>query len=474
MISQANSVLVLVFPYKKKTQFINKMTIAVVDIESTYTGTEKSNGRVPLLQDHPVIITKKDANTASYISGVFNLCCTIIGAGIMGLPAAIKVLGVIPGVLMVVISGFLTKYSIELLLRFSDGGRAYAYGQLMDDAFGRIGEVLLQICVIINNTGTTIVYLIIIADVISGSTSSGVHHSGVLEEWFGEHWLTSRIFVLIFLTIFVLVPTAWVKRMDALKYTSAIAVVLAVFFIVIVMGITSYKLAIGTIEPPTLFPRIDDLASFWNLFTAVPVLVCAYLCHFNVHTIQNELEDPSEMPGVVKSSLAVCGTVYIMTGLFGFLLFGDSTASDVLSNFDSDLGVPYSSLLNTVVRLSYAAHIVLVFPVVFYALRLNFDGLVFNSAIPLASDDRRFAFTTLSLLLVVLLGAICIPSIWVAFQFTGATAGALILFVFPASIALRDRPKVATKRDKILSWGLIILAVLSDLVAIYSNAVALL
>jgi len=129
--------------------------------------------------------------------------------------------------------------------------------------------------------------------------------------------------------------------------------------------------------------------------------------------------------------------VYILTGLFGFLLFGDSTASDMLSNFDSDLGVPYSSVLNAVVRLSYAAHIILVFPVGFYALRLNFDGLLFNSAIPIASDDRRFASTTLGLILVILLGAIFVPSIWVAFQFTGATAGALISFIFPASIALR-------------------------------------
>lgn len=159
-----------------------------------------------------------------------------------------------------------------------------------------------------------------------------------------------------------------------------------------------------------------------------------------MHTIRNELQDPSQMPGVVKSSLSVCSTIYIMTGLFGFLLFGDSTSSDVLSNFDSDLGVPYSPLLNAMVRLSYAAHIVLVFPVIFYALRLNFYGLIYNSAIPLTSDNQRstFAIITLSLILVILLGAIFIPSIWVVFQFTGATAGALILFIFPASVVLRS------------------------------------
>lgn len=452
------------------------MTIADIEnIQPGATVTVTRNEREPLLSDHPLIVRKEaKENPASYIGGVFNLSCTIVGAGIMSLPAAVKEVGIIPGVLLILISGFLTKYSIDVLLRFSDNGRAYSYSQLMEDAFGKIGEISYQICVVINTTGAIVVYLIIIADVISGSTSSGVHHSGLLEEWFGEHWWTGRIFVLMLLTAFVLVPTAWIKRMDSLKYTSAVAVGLAVFFILIVIGIASYKLAMGTIEEPTLFPSIEDLPSFVNLFTAVPVVVIAYQCHFNVHTIQNELEDPTQMQGVVTSTLSVCGTVYIMTGLFGLLLFGDSTASDVLSNFDSDLGVPYSLLINAVVRLSYAAHVILVFPVVFYALRLNFDGLVFKSAVPLASDNMRFASTTLGLLLVILLGAICVPSIWVAFQFTGATSGALICFIFPASIALRDRPKIATKRDKFLSWGLITLAVLADLVAIYSNVVSLL
>lgn len=138
--------------------------MTLIEIESNLPsgpGKEHGHEMLPLLQDHHVIMMGKDS-TASYLSGVFNLSCTIIGAGIMSLPFAMKVLGVIPGVLLVLISGFLTKYSIEILLRFSENGRAYTYGQLMRDAFGRFGEVLLQICVVINITGIIIVYLIIV------------------------------------------------------------------------------------------------------------------------------------------------------------------------------------------------------------------------------------------------------------------------------------------------------------------------
>lgn len=140
---------------------------------------------------------------------------------------------------------------------------------------------------------------------------------------------------------------------------------------------------------------------------------------------------------VVQTSLALCSSVYILTSFFGFLLFGNSTQDDVLANFDTDLGIPYSSLLNDLVRITYALHLMLVFPLLFHPLRLNVDGLFFPSATPLVSDNRRFALITLGLISLVYLGANFIPSIWDAFQFTGATAAVCLGFIFPAAIALR-------------------------------------
>ena len=68
---------------------------------------------------------------------------------------------------------------------------------------------------------------------------------------------------------------------DSLRFTSAISFVLAALFIVVLIGVTIYKLIEGSIKTPTWFPEVDSATSFLNLFTAVPVLVCAYLCHFN-------------------------------------------------------------------------------------------------------------------------------------------------------------------------------------------------
>lgn len=165
------------------------------------------------------------------------------------------------------------------------------------------------------------------------------------------------------------------------------------------------------------------------------IFVCSL---FAVHNIDNELEDSSWMPGVVRTSLTLCSSVYVLTSFFTFLLFGEGTLDDVLANFDANLGIPFGSVLNDIVRISYAAHLVLVFPVVFYGLRVNIDGLIFTSSRrPLIADNFRFASITIGLVVSIFLGANFIPSIWDIFQFTGATAAACVGFICPAAITLR-------------------------------------
>lgn len=414
-----------------------------------------------------------ELNGASFTGAVFNLSTTIIGAGIMALPATMKVLGLAAGIAAIVLVAVLTELSISMLLRFSKAGGVTSYGGVMADAFGEVGRKVLQVCVVVNNIGALIVYMIIIGDVVSGSSSSGVHHPGLLESWFGEHWWTGRFLVLVVATLGVFTPLAFLKRIDSLRHTSAFAVFLALVFVVITAGIAIAKWVQGTTKTPRFLPEVPDINSIWTLFTVVPVLVTAYVCHFNVHSIENELENGGMIKPVVRTSLAMCSIIYIMTSFFGFLLFGDAILDDVLSNFDTDLGIPFSSQLNDGVRVSYALHLMLVFPVVFYPLRLNLDGLLFPSSIPLTADNVRFSLLTTALMSVIFLGANFIPSIWDAFQFTGATTAVCISFIFPAIVTLRDAHGITSWKEKLLAVFMVGLAVFASGVAIYSDAYAI-
>ncbi|CAN6805330.1 hypothetical protein Bca4012_052553 [Brassica carinata] len=439
------------------------------------SGSCSSDVAAPLLpkSQGEEVAAYDEFNGASFSGAVFNLSTTIIGAGIMALPATMKILGLVLGIAMIVVMAFLTDASIEFLLRFSKIKKSRSYGGLMGDSFGKPGKILLQVAVLVNNIGVLIVYMIIIGDVLAGKTEDGTHHHGVLEGWFGHHWWNGRAFVLLITTLGVFAPLACFKRIDSLRFTSALSVALAVVFLVITAGISIMKLISGGVAMPRLLPDVSDLTSFWNLFTVVPVLVTAFICHYNVHSIQNELDDPSQIRPVVRSALMLCSSVYIMTSIFGFLLFGDDTLDDVLANFDTDLGIPFGSVLNDAVRVSYALHLMLVFPIVFYPLRINIDGLLFPSSPSLTSSNVRFGCLSAGLITVIFLGANFIPSIWDAFQFTGATAAVCLGFIFPASVILKDRHSRATGRDTTLAVFMIVLAVMSNAVAIYSDAYAL-
>ncbi|KAK1553940.1 hypothetical protein Q3G72_005518 [Acer saccharum] len=431
----------------------------------------KSPRGVPLLpqKHHDSDPRESGIDGASFSGAVFNLSTTIVGAGIMALPATVKQLGLVPGLIMIVLVGWLTESSIDMIIRFSRASKSTTYGGVVADAFGGSGRTLLLLCIVVNNLGMLVVYMIIIGDVLSGTWLGGEHHSGVTEEWFGQHWWTGRSTLLLMTTLFVFAPLVSLKRVDSLRYTSALSVGLAIVFVVITAGIAIVKWIDGGIVMPHLFPKIVDQASFWKLFTTIPILVTAYICHHNVHPIENELKDSTQMKPIVRASLTLCSTVYIATSFFGLLLFGDNTLDDVLANFDGELGIPYSSLLDDTVRMSYGVHLMLVFPIVFFSLRLNLDGLLFPYAIPIAFDNRRFFLVTIALMGFIFTGANFVPSIWDAFQFTGATAAVSVGFIFPAAIALRDTHGIATKNDRLTSWLMIFLAISSSTVAVCSD-----
>lgn len=391
----------------------------------------------------------------------------------MSIPATIKVLGVIPALVLIMIIAWLVDISVEFLLRYTLSGESTTYAGVMREAFGRVGSVTVQICVMITNLGCLIVYLIIIGDVLSGNVHDGSMHLGVLQEWFGIHWWNSRAFALLFVVIFVVLPLVLFRRVESLRFSSAISVLLAVVFVGICSVMAIYALIEGKTKSPRLLPHLDNKTSFFDLFTAAPVIVTAFTFHFNVHPISFELRKPSDMVSAVKISLLLCAGIYFTIGIFGYLLFGESIVADILVNFDQSSDTAIGALLNDTVRLSYAFHLMLAFPLLNFSLRANIDELLFPKKPLLATDSIRFVSLTLALLVFAYLAAIAIPNIWYFFQFMGSTSAVCLAFIFPGAIVLRDVHSISTTRDKIVAAVMIILAVATSTIALSTNIYSL-
>ncbi|KAL8093784.1 amino acid transporter AVT6C-like [Apium graveolens] len=422
-----------------------------------------TGAHVPLLETTPV-------RRASIPGAVFNVSTSIIGAGIMSIPATLKVLGVVPAFILIVLVAILVDISVQFILRFTYAGETMTYAGLMKESFGRLGAVTVQICLLINNFGGLIIYLIIIGDVLSGNQADGSVHLGVLQQWFGIHWWNTRAFSLFFTIVFVLLPLVLFRRAESLRFSSAVSVVLALVFVGICSGLAISAVLGGKTNTPKLVPQLDNQSSFFNLFTAAPVIVTAFAFHYNVHAIGGELGKASDMTSAVRISLILCSGIYFTIGIFGYLLFGDSIMADILVNFDQASRSAMGSLLNDIVRLSYALHLMLVFPLLNFSLRSTLDELLFPNKKPLlATDNKRFASLTFALLVLSYMAAIAIPNIWYFFQFLGSTSALLLSFIFPGAIAIKDVHGISSKKDKIIGATMIVLAVVTSTIAISSN-----
>lgn len=423
--------------------------------------------------DFPFISDAQSGSGGGVPGAVFNLATSIIGAGIMALPATMKVLGLGLGFILIIVMGVLSEISVELLVRFSVHCKANSYGEVVQTALGKPARIVSEICIIINNAGVLVVYLIIMGDVMSGS----LHHMGVFDQWLGYGFWDHRKLVILITVVVFLSPLCFLERIDSLSLTSAASVALAVVF-VLVCGIVAFiKLVEGNIDTPKMGPDFGSKKAILDLLVVIPIMTNAYVCHFNVQPIYNELEgrSPEKMNRVGRITTVLCVLVYASTAISGYLLFGKDTESDILTNFDKDLGIRFSSILNYIVRVGYIFHLVLVFPVIHFSLRQTVDALVFEGSGPLLENRKRSSGLTVVLLALIYMGSTMIPNIWVAFKFTGATTAVSLGFIFPSLIALRlnKQGENLTVKEKVLAWFMLIMASAVSIVGVIGNIYSL-
>ncbi|KAF2323121.1 hypothetical protein GH714_033529 [Hevea brasiliensis] len=240
--------------------------------------------------------------------------------------------------------------------------------------------------------------------------SGSLHHMGVFDQWLGHGVWDHRKLVILVVVVVFLAPLCALDKIDSLSLTSAASVALAVVFVVVCFIVAFIKLVEGKIEAPRMTPDFGSKKAILDLLVVIPIMTNAYVCHFNVQPIYNELEgrSPQKMNRVGRITTILCITVYASTAISGYLLFGKDTEADVLTNFDSDLGIPFSSAL------------------------------------------------------VILSGL-------------GATTAVSLGFIFPSLIALRlsRRGEGLSHGEKLLSWFMLIMAIVVGVVGVIGNIYSL-
>lgn len=310
----------------------------------------------------------EDMKSSVFASAV-TLMNTCLGAGFLALAFLMKQWGIILAIVIITGSYLLGLASCYLLLKAKNLCGHSKYSTIGVSSVGKWGERVIKVIIVLNNAGVCMVYLVIFGNSMNRIL---VLISPALE---GSFIASPGTLIIMIATL--LVPLAFAKSMDRLKFASLAGV----------CGITIFSLITFIYFLKVLFsgnfgPNINWLpGSDFELVPALSTLPTAFLSftfQFNFFPLYKSLQHATDAKMRTVSHLAL-GIVYfvcVLIGFSGYLIFGSKTGNKgLIFDFSSEL---LGGFLYCVLMLAFVTCSTLSFPVIFFGARNNMWSLVLS------------------------------------------------------------------------------------------------
>eukprot|EP00516_Mucochytrium_quahogii_P009122 CAMPEP_0203775284 /NCGR_PEP_ID=MMETSP0099_2-20121227/5965_1 /ASSEMBLY_ACC=CAM_ASM_000209 /TAXON_ID=96639 /ORGANISM=" , Strain NY0313808BC1" /LENGTH=492 /DNA_ID=CAMNT_0050673883 /DNA_START=110 /DNA_END=1588 /DNA_ORIENTATION=+ len=250
----------------------------------------------------------------------FNFINSIVGAGIIGLPFAVRECGFFMGLFMLLFVAVLTYSSVNLLIDSGIKVKRRSYEGLAEFCFGKAGFIIVSVFMLVFAFGAMCSYMVIIGDTVPV----------VINRYTGGN--ISRQLVIFLVGTFIILPLCLLRDMAMLSNTSSISVLadVVIVFLVLIRAAPSKDAWPGdAIEPEFAFVN----SSF---FGGVGAISFAYVCQHSSFIVFNTLQVPTKRNWRVVNcfSIATALVLSLMLALGGYLTFYDQTRANVLNNFD--------------------------------------------------------------------------------------------------------------------------------------------
>ena len=187
----------------------------------------------------------------------------------------------------------------------------------------------------------------------------------------------------------------------------------------------------------------------------IPSVFLAFEFQFNVFPIYLSLKEKN-LDSMMKSSKIGVGyslCIFLVVGIFGFLLYGLNMNETLLDSLSEDMTKfrnisPFIKFLIIIISISFVTTCLTSFPILFLSLRENFiNSIIFCMKNVGESDknknnkdyisERGIIIITVILYILIISMPILLPKLKVIFSILGATAGTFIAFILPNLFYIR-------------------------------------
>ena len=363
---------------------------------------------------------------------VFNLVNSIIGAGIIGLPYAIRDCGLIMGTFLLLFVSWVTFYSVGLLIESGEEWKVYDYPSLAEKVFGKYGRRMATFFVFTMAFGAMIAYMMIVGDSITRVAEGGAN--GNRDSLFAD-----RRFVIVLTSLVTILPVSLFRKMSSLASTSLFSISCDFALIVCVLAFSqqaaenSYVYAPGDSVPTRGITADLDAHAFSfaraRVFQGIGAMSFAFVCHHSSFVVYNSMKNRTEEAWRKVSGaggLIACAACMIL-GLGGYLRFYSWSKADVLNNFGFSVEISFARIL-----LSFT--MILTYPMEMFVAREILHAAIYGSSTPI-TPQRHLLFTML-LFLLSLFFACATDDLGFVLEFSGAVSSGVVGFILPPLFAL--------------------------------------
>lgn len=381
---------------------------------------------------------------SSIASASFNYINSIVGAGIIGLPFAVKEAGIGLGIILLLLCGYLTHHSTRMLVDLAKKVNVYNYEELVYTCFGKAGYIAVCFFMISFAFGALCAYLVIIGETIPM----------VFEQWGGEGTiLVNREFIIIISAVFVMLPLSLLRDMSALSKTSAVSISadMLIILIVVCKAIAGAESAEEEVDAACMGHPRAHVEAKWSFshvqfMQAFGAMSFAYVCHHSTFLVYTSLKDPTPARWLkvtnISIGFAICASLIL--SISGYAAFGTQTKANILSNFPiKDAGI-------NVARICLALTMFFTFPMEFFVVR----HATFAIATP-GKPVSAMMHVVVSLIwfTFVLFVGVAVTDLGLILELTGGFSATFLAFILPAACYLRLEPGKILRTETLKNAG---------------------